>query len=176
MFQQIENQHKNHTVTFHVLNSFWNRFSLHVILSNKEIEWPVHDFFKRKGKFSSSISCLLAIYCSTKQDPTITTNRSNSHFHIYPHQHLRTQGLVYAQVNIPTLACHTLLKGTTEAGSDKLARTGKHPEGRDIIYLADAPSLAQLSKDPLGSSAYPGRHAIKLDKLSCEEVETEAGN
>lgn len=80
------------------------------------------------------------------------------------------------RLTYPTLVCHILLKGTTEVGSNKLCRKGKHPEGSDIIYLADAPSLAQLSKDLLGSSAYPGRHAIKLDKLSCKEVETEAGN
>lgn len=75
-----------------------------------------------------------------------------------------------------TLVCHILLKGTTEVGCNKLGREGKRPEGSDIIYLADAPSLAQLSRDPLGSSAYPGSYAVKQDKLSCEEVETEAGN
>lgn len=60
--------------------------------------------------------------------------------------------------------------------SNKWGVRGKHPEGSDIIYLADSPSLAQCSRHPLGSSAYPGNHAVKLDKFSCEEVETEAGN
>lgn len=80
------------------------------------------------------------------------------------------------RLTYPTLVCHILLKGTTEAGSNKSGKKGKHPEGSAIIYLADAPSLAQFSSDPLGSSAYPGSHAVKLDKLSCEEVGTEAGN
>lgn len=75
-----------------------------------------------------------------------------------------------------TLVYHTMLKRTTEVGSNKWGTRGKHPEGSDIIYLADSPSLAQCSRHPLGSSAYPGNHAVKLDKFSCEEVETEAGN
>lgn len=80
------------------------------------------------------------------------------------------------KLTCPTLVCHTMLKGTTEVGCNKLSREGKRPEGSDIIYLADAPSLAQLFRDPLGSSAYQGSYAVKRDNLSCEGVETEAGN
>lgn len=69
-----------------------------------------------------------------------------------------------------------MLKRTTEVGSNKWGGEGRILEGSDIIHLADAPSLAQFSRYPLGSSAYPGNHAVKLDKFSCEEVETEAGN
>lgn len=150
---------------------------------NMDKECPAHVCLKRKGKFSFKHMLPTAanddrkgrhtlsnktIYPSLATDSTVTC--------IFMSTNTWSPGLVQTRLTDSTLVCHTMLERTSEVGSNQWGRRGKHPEGSDIIYLADAPSLAQVSRHPLGSSAHPGNHAVKLDKFSCEEVETEAGN